>query len=159
MQIEKSLGTVETSLARQEIQRSMVIDMIKNSLQAAECLGERINAVPSMSQDQSENLLEKPVQLQTQVEEFKSSICQTYKIHSSTVVFSDDFRQKDENNYPHEEFSESINRICSLAIKPERTVFSYEAQCIISDIEKISKILEPTETNATRKRKLGQKPK
>lgn len=137
MQIEKSLSTVGTGLARQETQRHISIDMIRAGSQAAESLSERLTAIPNMSQNQGEILLEKLVQLQTQVEELRSAVDQASKIHPSTVEFSDNLRKKDENSYPSKELSECVNRLCSLATKPKRTVFSYEAQCIISDIEKI----------------------
>lgn len=165
MQIGKSLSSVGSDLARQETQRSTEITMIQNGHQAAQCLGERLNDLGSMSKDQNENLLEKLIQLQAQIGELKTSFDQTSKMHPSTDGFSDNLRQEEENknhenNHHSKELSASINRLCSLATKPRKTVFSHEAQRIISDIEKIlilvSKTSKFTETNETRKRKNDQ---
>lgn len=160
VQIGNSLSAVGSGLAQQEAQRGMEITMIKNGHQAADCLGGRLNDLASMSKGQSETLLEKLEQLQAQIGELKSLHGQAPATHSSTGEFSDNSRREEENrNLANQcrikELSESIKRLSSLANKPRRTVFSHEAQCIISDTEKILSFISEspqfTEINETRK--------
>ena len=65
-----------------------------------------------------------------------------------------------EDNHHSGELSASINRLCSLATEPRKTVFSDEAQCIIADIEKILSLAfreaKSTGISETKKRKQDQ---
>lgn len=159
MEIGNSLSAVGNGLARQDTQRGMEMTMIKNSHQAVKCLWGRLNDLASMSKSQSESLLEKFEKLQSQIEELK-----TLPGHAPTA-YSGKLEQGAENRkladkYRIIELSESIKRLCSLASQPRSTVFSHEAQCIISDVEKIlifvSESPKLTETNESRKRKNDQ---
>lgn len=165
MEIGNSLSMVENGFARQEMQRDVEITMIKNGHQAVDCLGVKLNDLASMSKGQNETLFEKLEQLQTRIEELKTLHDQAPTTHSSTVESLDNSRQEEENrnhtnHYRIMGLSESIQRLCSLATKPRSTVFSHEAQCIISDIEKllafISESPKLTENTEARKRKHDQ---
>lgn len=163
--IGNRLNAVGSSLARQETERGAEIAMITNSHQAVDCLGVRLNDLASMSKGQNETLLEKFEKLQSQIEELKALHRQAPMAYSSKVRISDSLGQEEEirnlaNRHRIIELSEGIKRLCSLASKPRSTAFSHEAQCIISDVEKIlifiSESPESIETNQSRKRKNDQ---
>lgn len=163
--IGNSLDTVGSGLARQETEKGMEITMIKSNHQAVDCLGVRLNDLASMSQGQNETLLEKFEQLHSQIEELKALHSQAPTAISSAARISDKSEQEEEtrilaNKHRVVELSESIKKLCSLARKPRSTVFSQEAQCIISDVEKIlifvSEFSQFTETNGSREKKHDQ---
>ena len=166
LKIGNSLSAVGRCLARQETERDKETIMIKSSHQAVDCLGVRLNDLASMSKGQNEILLEKFEQLQSQfqsqIEELKTLHGQAPTKYSST---ESKLGQEQENSnladeYDIIELSASIKRLSSLASKPRSTVFSHEAQCIISDVEKIlifiSETPKDTEANESRKRKHDQ---
>ena len=163
--IGNSLDAMGIDLTRQETEKGMEMTMIKNSYQEVDCLGVRLNDLASMSKCKNAILLEKFEQVQSQIEELKLLHGQAPMAIPSTVWISDKLEQAEENrilgkNHCVIELLENVKKLCSLARKPGSTVFSHEAQSIISDVEKIlifiSDCPQFTERNESRKRKHDQ---
>lgn len=163
--IGNSLDVTGIGLIRQETEKGMEITMITNKNQAVDCLGSRLNDLAIMSKGQNAPLLEKIEQLQSQVEELKALHGQAPTAISSTGRISDHLEQAEENKILANDHRvieplENVKKLCSLTRKPGSTVFSHEAQGIISDVENIlifiSECPQFTEINESRKRKHDQ---
>lgn len=165
MAIRSSLDAIGSGLIRQETEKSIQISVPKDRHQTVDCVGARLNDLASMSESQNKTLLKKFEQLQSQIEELKALHGRASTAVSSTVIISDKLEQDEENgthtnNHRITALTETVKKLCSLARKPRSTVFLQDAQCIISDIEKIlsfiSGLPQFTETNRLGKRKLDQ---
>jgi hypothetical protein len=164
-QVDHTLGALGNDFARLETQRGMEFSMLKDGHNATESLRQRLDDLTSISKDQCGTLLEKLAELQKQVEDLKSAKVQPPERRPPPrVEVTDNWRQREEEDHENNdritELSESITRLSSLATTPRKTLFSEEAQSIISDLEKtlilVSKEAKPCETKETRKRKSEQ---